>query len=180
MFILKIILWIVLICLAIVALYIISGLILPLFPVNKKQNEATSDQKISIYLKSDGIHTDFIVPGIHPWYDWTNYLNPKDFESGISQNSWLGFGWGDKGFYLEIPEWSDLTFKIAFNAMVVPSPTCVHVTAFDELPKAKYFYSIEMNFEQYQKLCSYINSFFQRVHNQVIILPGKGYNSNDN
>ncbi|KPA22703.1 hypothetical protein shim_09900 [Shimia sp. SK013] len=40
---------------------------------------------------------------------------------------WFEFGWGDAGFYFEVPTFEDVTAKIAAKALFLPSDSVVHV-----------------------------------------------------
>ncbi len=46
----------------------------------------------------------------------------------------MQFGWGERNFYLNTPEWKDLTVSTALNAMLLPSRTAVHVTYWGREP----------------------------------------------
>lgn len=72
-------------------------------------------------------------------------LNP----SGAS----LGLGWGERSFYLDIPTCDDLTAKIAFRTMVLPSPTVMHLRNHREA--ATNWLGLELTEEQFQGLLSY-------------------------
>ena len=166
---------------AIVLLYLILSFLGALIPVNLKFRNGRGP--IEVFLCSDGIHADFIIPSINDLFDWSKLLDISEFQNPISNQSFLGMGWGDKGFYLEIPTWADLTPKIALRAMCVPSPTVMHVTAYttEDLPSdKKYFQSVFLSEQQYLDLCAYIQSYFWQQDDQIELLPGVGYTENDN
>ena len=165
--------------LSLVLLYFASGLILPFIPVNRKsQDEKATDTQI--YLKSDGIHTDFILPVVNDFFDWRTYIDTSNFKVPVNENTYFAFGWGDRGFYMEIPEWSDLTFKIAFKAMCLPSPTCMHLAAIDKLPtEFKYFTGLNISQKQYEDICNYILSYFQYENEKPIPIPDYSLAEND-
>lgn len=179
MVLLKIIGAILLAIVIIILAYLTLGFLGSLLPVNRKYRQATEGPKV--YLKSDGIHTDFVLPSINDLFDWSKVLDAKTYAAPISKDSFLAFGWGDKGFYLEIPTWSDLTPQIAFKAMCVPSPTCVHVIAYPELPTTfKYFEALTLTEQQYLDLCNYILEFFKMKNGQIELIPDVGYTPDDN
>jgi len=166
---------------ALILVYVILGFLISLVPANFK-NTFRSENSIRIFVKSDGIHSDFILPAVHDVFNWNSILMSGSYHPPIERDNYVGLGWGDKGFYLDIPEWSDLTFKIAFNAMCRPTPTVMHVTSFDELPKdSKYFRTIDLNQHQYQKLCNYILRYFQLdSQGDVRLIPDASYGESDN
>ncbi len=40
---------------------------------------------------------------------------------------WFEFGWGDQGFYSGVPTWSDLSIGVAARALLIPSPSVMHI-----------------------------------------------------
>ncbi len=164
---------------AIATLYILLSLLSIVIPVNTKFHHA--EEGITCYLCSDGIHTDFVLPVCNEVHDWKRLIKQECYENRIVDGNFIGFGWGDRGFYLDIPTWNDLTFKVAFKAMVIPSKTLMHVKALNTLPRdKKKFSKMVLNPEQYKALCDYIYSYFKLENGEPILLAGKGYSPNDN
>lgn len=161
--------------------YTIAGFFCSIIPKNK--NYQNVKKEVEIFLVSDGIHTDFIVPTISSFFNWKNILDDQHYDTKFTKDNFLGIGWGDRGFYLDIPTWSDLTPKVAAKALLVPSKTVMHISSYTEstLPKdKKYFESIHLDVEQYLQLCQYICSYFQEKDNQVQLIPDVGYTPDDN
>jgi uncharacterized protein (TIGR02117 family) len=71
-------------------------------------------------------------------------------------------GWGDKGFYLETPEWSDLKASVAFKAATGLSTTAIHATYYKKMKIGADCKSIIISEEQYQRLINYITESFQK------------------
>lgn len=171
---------VVLLILGVVLLYIISIFILSWIPKHRHfQNNSTG---IEIYIISNGVHSDFVLPKKSMAELWWDIINLDDFEFKNGELQYLGFGWGDRGFYLDTPSWAELKFKTAANAMLIPSPTLMHIKAFDSVPtEQKYMEKLVLTPFQFSKLCRYIfNSFHQDANQQITLLPNKGYTSNDN
>jgi len=172
---------VVLVCLGIVASYALLCFIGQLIPVNKEYVRSPKDVDIYLYSTDIGVHIDMLLPVVNDVKDWTSTLDPEHYANGLAEHTFLGFGWGDKGFYLDIPTWADLTLKIAFKAMFLKSDSIMHVTAHDDLPsEAKYLEKVTLTKEQYAELVEYILLQFKFSNNQVIRLPGKGYTPDDN
>ena len=167
----------ILVLLSVIGLYVLLAYLAPF--IKKNKNNRPPENGIDIHLKSDGVHADIILPVCNDIFDWTTILDENDFSKASSEN-YFAFGWGDKGFYLDIPEWSDLNFRIAFKAMCVPSPTLMHIIHYEELPvKFKYFHSTKVTPEQYEKICDYILDHFDLKDGKAQLLPGKGYTPRD-
>ena len=52
----------------------------------------------------------------------------ENTKSKDSTAEYLAFGWGDKGFYLDTPEWSDLKASTAFKAAFALGNSAMHTT----------------------------------------------------
>ena len=72
---------------------------------------------ITIFVRSNGVHTDIVVPVQVAGIDWRSELPPRFFKRSDPGNDHVAFGWGDKGFYLDVPTWGDLTASAALNAI---------------------------------------------------------------
>ena len=111
---------------AIPALYLAIALLLT-FITTENRDVCTRDKLI--YLSTNGVHADVIIP--------VRDLSPElqtDLEFDSSHN-YIAFGWGDRNFYLNTPEWSDLTVNTALNAAFLKSETLMHVTHFRSVSK---------------------------------------------
>jgi uncharacterized protein (TIGR02117 family) len=151
-----------------------------LIPRHRRFLQAT-ESGIDIFLVSNGVHTDFVLPIKNELQDWWQIIDKKDYELG-EKAKFMGFGWGDKGFYLDTPTWAELKFSTACKALFIPSPTLMHITAHENLPiKEKFFEKISINAQQYQYLCNYIvQSFYWDKAQQLSFVPSVGYTNNDN
>lgn len=148
-------------------------------PLNKDQSEY-KDQNLSIYILTNGVHTDIVVPYFNEVYDWRTYLNSKLTPGKRTSAQWVGFGWGDKGFYLQTPEWKDLKASVAFNAAFGLSESAMHVTYHDKLVTGDDCIEIKLNKEQYQRLCKYILNRFDIENNKLVLIEtDQNYSLND-
>ncbi|WP_257086997.1 DUF2459 domain-containing protein [Sphingobacterium sp. E70] len=105
-------------------LYIVAEYCLSRLPASSK--EASKDQTIQVFVKSNGVHTDIVLPVIVQEMDWSNifpYANTVGKKAGYQ---YMGIGWGDKGFYLDTPEWKDLKASTAFVAAFGLGQSAIH------------------------------------------------------
>lgn len=171
--------WMVVSFVLFVLTYSLAGLLCFTIPVNRHYQNVKRD--IEIFVVSNGVHVDYILPSISPYFNWKKVLDDRHYETPFTDQSYLGIGWGDRGFYLEVDEWKNLKPSVAARAMLVPSPTLMHITAHPELPQdQKRLEPIHLSAEQYLELCGYICSYFQEEAGKVVHLPGAGYTPNDN
>lgn len=166
--------------LSIASLLMILGIIIP---KNRRFNE--NAEGVTIYLTSNGYHTDFILPIQQELFNWQPFIDLENYAITNKDTGYLGLGWGDRAIYLDLAEWSELTLKMGLKTLFWPTPPLLHVTAYDKLPmedkKLKQLQSITLSPNQYLQLCHYILGFF-KVDKQlnVQLLKGKGYTPNDN
>ena len=159
---LKITLRIVLGLIAFVALYLLAA-----FGLSKIATpaESVADRTVDIYILTNGVHTDIVVPLKTEQIDWGKEVK---FENTISKDTnakLVAFGWGDKGFYLNTPTWADLKFSTAFKAAFALSTSAVHATFHQQLVESSSCKKISISKEQYARLITYIQNSFQRGAN---------------
>jgi uncharacterized protein (TIGR02117 family) len=166
--------------LVLVIAYLIFTIILTIIPSNMFSEQPK--EGIIIYIKSNGVHTDLVLPMENKFYDWNEKISTEDFALDTINYKWVAFGWGNRGFYLETPAWSDLKISTAINAMF-RSRTVMHVSIHgNTIKENKYTKKIILTEEQYLILCEYIfNSFQRNEEGNFILINCCHYNGvNDN
>jgi uncharacterized protein (TIGR02117 family) len=126
------------------------------------KSELPLEEEIEIYIISNGVHTDLVVPIKSDLYDWSKQVC---FEHTLSKDTsyhYLAMGWGDKGFYLETPAWKDLKASVAFNAAFGLSSTAIHATFYKTMTVSETCKKINISKAQYQCLINYILDSFQK------------------
>lgn len=98
-----------------------------LIPVNNDFQTCREPDGVTIYVVSNPVHADLILPMVTEEQDWRTEFPASDFASGRNDWSHISIGWGDRGFYLETPEWKDLKLSTTANALLWPSRTVMHV-----------------------------------------------------
>ena len=149
----------ILILTGLVAFYLLTAFCLSRITVNK---DVKPSNDVTIYIKTNGVHTDLVVPVKHPRMDWSKQVKFSNTVLNDSTMNWLAFGWGDKGFYLQTPTWADLKFSVAFNATFGLSTTAIHATFYKSLTESKSCKRINISEEQYQALTKYLLDSFEK------------------
>ena len=147
---------------AFILLYLFSAYCLSRITVNK---EAGSAKDVAVYIKTNGVHTDIIVPVKNKQFDWSKEIKFSNTKLNDSSMKYLAMGWGDKGFYLETPQWADLTCKVACKAAFALGSTAIHATFYDTLTESKTCKKILLSTGQYARLIKYINDSFKKDAN---------------
>ncbi len=147
--------------------------------VNK--NDADPAKDVLIFIKTNGVHTDVVVPVSNAIYDW-NILAPSS--NSLSPNTkfeYVAFGWGDRDFYLNTPRWSDLKVSTALNAAFFQGSGVMHVTFHKKIKQDERCIPIYLSSSEYQKLMEFIKSSFEYdSSNHSILIPDAHYGARDN
>ncbi len=161
-----------------VLFYVVSAFILSVIPVGKKDRLTGND--VEVYILSNGVHMDMVLPIKNSYKDWSRDIR---FDHTISRDTtmeYLAFGWGDKGFYLETPEWSDLKFSVAFKAMFYLGTSAMHCTFYKNMREGSHCKKLVMSQDAYQKLVTYIEESFQHnAYNELLHIKDNSYGNND-
>jgi uncharacterized protein (TIGR02117 family) len=106
-----------------------------------------------------------VVPIKTEWYNWSDKVKFSHTKSKDTTYHYLAMGWGDKGFYLETPEWKDLKMSVAFKAISGLSNTVIHATFYQKMTVGGRCREIRISQQQYQRLIAYIIASFQKDKN---------------
>lgn len=142
-------------------------------------NRSSSEGDIYFYVRSNGIHTEVCLPARNAVQDWSKFIPTKDYGARVSKD-FIALGWGDKGFYMNTPEWSDMKVGTAFNAIALPTPTAMHVTYSAEPIEGPLCRKVYVTKAEYRRMVKFIKMSFRIKRSQAHLIPGKGYGPQDN
>lgn len=169
-FFLKIVKWLFFLIVLPVLVYLGLATLLSYWGTNPKKLDCSKDQLV--YISSNGMHIDLIMPTAMLPSEFVRHLSPKP------TTQYYAIGWGDKGFYLDTPSWAELKASTAMTAMLIKSPTAMHVTQFQELQN--HWVPIQVCQEQITILNKHITSTFESdTTGNPIEIIGAGYTPND-
>jgi len=158
--------------------YLLAAFILSRMSTPKEQ---VADADIAIYILTNGVHTDIVVPVHTPEIDWSTRIPYRNTIGNDTSAQLLAFGWGDKGFYLETPTWADLKASTAFKAAFNLSTAAIHATYYRGLQENESCKRIMISKSQYARLIKYINDSFKTGPDglPIWIKTNANYDSND-
>ncbi|MDR0229990.1 MAG: TIGR02117 family protein [Flavobacteriaceae bacterium] len=166
--------WFAICFLSFVVLYIILFTALSAITVGKQEVTIT-EKTIPIYLSTNGVHTDFILPVSNTIVNWKEELGDQ-----YENTAWLGFGWGDRGFYIDTPEWKDLKASTAINAMFGLGKSAMHVTQYSSIVADEDCVLLYVTDSEYRSLVDYIKHSFNRTEDgKPIVVNALGYSRYD-
>ncbi|MBO9199373.1 MULTISPECIES: TIGR02117 family protein [Niastella] len=143
--------------------------------------EANTAYQVPIYVKTSAVHTDLILPVKTELKDWSQSILYTNTRTGDTAFNFIAFGWGDKGFYLETPTWSDLKASTAFKAAFWLSSSAVHTNYLRKVKESKTCVKVELSNEQYQRLITFIQKSLQTTvtGQPIAISSAKSYGDHD-
>ena len=156
--ILKRTLYVILTPVLLVCLYLLAAWVLWHISTGKEDDTVA---EVPVYIKTNGVHTDIVVPVRNEQTDWSRDILFSNTASGDTTAQFLAFGWGDKGFYLETPTWADLKFSTAFKAALALSHAAIHTTFYKTMDEGPDCVKIGISKKQYGRLVTYIRSSFK-------------------
>lgn len=158
-------------------LYFLASVIGSLIPVNSDQPKGGP---VTIYLRTNGAHTDYIFPVQNEVIDWKEVIDPVHTLSKSEDFNYISFGWGDLDFYQNTPEWDDLTFPTAMQAVFLPTPSAMHVEFEGALRMHQPTVPINISQQQYRELVTYVADSFEKSEDgNIMPVEGLHYNNND-
>jgi len=116
--------------------------------------ELNTEGDREIYLSDNGVHVDIIIP---------------------EHGQYKAYGWGSKIFFMEVPEWSDLTFSVGFKALFTEPESVIRVTSYDYLDDS--WVKVKCSEKQFQQVKEEIESSFKHKNNQRINVKDNFYQS---
>jgi uncharacterized protein (TIGR02117 family) len=155
--------------LALLGLYLLAAWGLARVPVAKEPGGGT---EVAIFILTNGVHTDIVVPTVDSLIDWRGQINPAHVRRPDPTAAYLAFGWGDKGFYLQTPTWADLRASVAFNAAFGLGGAAMHATYYRAMPESATCRRIWLSRPQYARLVAYLQASLQKdQHGNAILIP---------
>lgn len=122
---------------------------------------ATPDGPYVVHVTTNGVHVDLWLPVKTDVIDWSLWIPP---EVPLARRSHASFGWGDRGFYTQVPTWADLTPGVALKGALLPSATAMRVASTygphrDRAGVSAFAIGLER--EEYAALVEYVRGSFR-------------------
>ena len=153
---------------------VVAGLI----PVNR--DFLPENEGIDIYVVSNGVHTDILVPATTSILDWREILRPEHFEQETESFRYVALGWGDRDFYVNTPTWEEVSIVTIARALLLPTETIMHVQFSPVYAESDACRKVTLSVPQYERLMTALKSSFQLdAQGHPIRLDVASYNSLD-
>lgn len=149
---------------AFIVVYFLAVFTLSYIPVNSNPEKGD----VEIFINSNGVHTDVVVPIKNEVKDWSEDILYSQTIAKDSVMRYIAFGWGDKGFYLETPQWSDLKASTAVKAAFHLGTSAMHTRFYKTMKTDEECVRLTISKQDYQKLVEYISQSFQLDANKKV------------
>ncbi len=161
----------------IAGLWLLAALGLGAIPSGPTKPPAS--EGVEIALLSNGWHVDLALPVKAEGIDWSADFPASDTASA-GTSPWILLGWGDRDFYLETPQLSDLKPGTAFNALLGRGPAVLHVVHLERLDEGPRLRRLKIGPETYQALAARLKDSARRdPAGRTILIPNQGFGHAD-
>ena len=155
-----------------------AALLGALIPANARWSEPR--EGITIFVETNDVHTWIVMPLVSPEMDWRPLVPVSHIRDPALAGGYVAIGYGDREFYLNTPEWKDLTVGRALGAAFGTGHSLAHVYHEPEPVADDTYRSIRLTPEQYRRLAAYVAASFVRDGaGHTIPLIGRGYGQTD-
>jgi uncharacterized protein (TIGR02117 family) len=125
----------------------------------------TEPCEFTVYVTSDGLHTNFFIPVETSVYRWQDQLDLEKLgNTPASTYRYLQFGWGDRRFYVETPSWDQVQPTEALRALFYwQNPTAIFVKGHPQVPPYpnQQLKCLRLGKTDYLALMNFIHNTFQ-------------------
>lgn len=136
-------------------LFIMTGAAVPL---NRQFRQTPGG--VPIFVVSNGTHTDLVLPRHDPQtgHDWLEELNQPALTARFGRYPYVGFGWGNEGFFLGSMNGRTPGPGAVVRA-ILPSKTLVHVGFYRAPPDSgAYVVPLQVSAAQYRRLVGHVQA----------------------
>ena len=135
---------------------------------------------VRIHVVSNGVHTDLLLPRDAAGVDWRLEFPVGDFRAAAPDAAYLGFGWGDRDFYMETRSWADVRPGLVWRALTGDGPTALKVGNYREPTPGDQVATQLLSEQEYHRLVAYLRrSLVRRGDGTPLLYPGSGYGDHD-
>jgi uncharacterized protein (TIGR02117 family) len=143
-------------------LYLAAVVVLGHIPANAdwREPDAGVAGAITIFVQTNGVHTGIVVPAVAQGVDWRARAPATDLPDPHGAGTWLAFGWGDRGFYLDTPTWRQARVSTIARALTGGGATVMHVDHLDPFAADENWRPVRLRPEEYRRLAAFVAATF--------------------
>ena len=133
---------------------------------------------VPLYLRSNGVHVDLVLPTRAAGIDWSDSFPVSDMADLPAPLPWVAIGWGDRAFYLNTPTWAELDPTIALRALVGSGPGAMHVEYLAD-PLRYEVRRLEVSEAHYRRLVAALRHSLLGPRDRPLRIAAPGYGATD-
>lgn len=157
--------------------YLISAVIGTLIPTTGLEKPERGD--IKIYVRSNGLHTNLILPLALPNFEWFYQSTNKIYKKHHTYQ-YLSIGWGDKAFYTQYKYQKLPGMYNTLRALAWPSESAIHLVYLPSQPQEDdYCIALYLTEKQFQTLLAYVDEYLIKGEDGQYALLCRGYGRRD-
>lgn len=138
--------------------YLLAAVVLGAVAVNRDFASAPAAAGgVTVYLRSNGIHADLVLPTRTPTFDWSHEFPAAHMNALPAPLPWIAFGWGDREFMVATPTWRDLRPGTALRALTGLGRGALHVQYVGDALRYD-VRAIRIDAAQYARLVAYVRA----------------------
>lgn len=140
--------------------FYVAFVLLGYVPVNGGYQPPPAADRVVIFVRSNDIHTDLVLPVNEPDMncDWRTVFPAEHFQDDVRGAKYVAIGWGDKGFFMDTPQWKDLKVSTLINALFLPSESVLHVDFPPAVAEDAWTREVHLSRAQYQTLIDHVRA----------------------
>lgn len=152
---------------AALALFYTGFLGLGFVPVNRGYVTPPADDCVRIFVRSNEVHTDLVLPVVCDAadIDWRRQFPLRDFWGNVREPRYVAIGWGNREFYVNTPTWAEFKLTSACGALFWPSETVLHVEYLGDVSPSASMRTVLLTREQYARLAAFVEASIGEPHN---------------
>lgn len=163
-------------------MYALAVIGLGLLPLHRHWTDAP-EPGITLWVTTNGVHTALVLPRKTPQADWSALFPPTDTRDPARSNAYdmIELGWGNRRFYLDVPNWSDLRAGTAIRAIAGLDSAALH-TQYVPAPAINDDSAIRLTLspEAYARLVAHVRRSVQLdAQSHAIAISGNHYDATD-
>jgi uncharacterized protein (TIGR02117 family) len=109
-----------------------------------------------------GYHSQILLPVQTRIFDWRDYLNLDHSTNTTPNYGYLGFGWGERNWYINPPRELGQQISYGSRALFLPNSSILRVEKYPDLPQDYETKCVGISSENYLELVEFIQNSFQR------------------
>lgn len=124
--------------------------------------EAPADEKVhTVYITSNGVHCDIVMPIRNKEIVWTKELHLPDSLLNDTARTHFAFGWGERDFFIQTKNWSDLKVSIFLQAAFHFGHSAMHIVQVREPDTTQpQTIRLQLTQQQFERLIAFIRQEF--------------------